>query len=36
MDLPTLDFFKFLCGSKEERSEFSNALVAGFKDHGFV
>jgi isopenicillin N synthase-like dioxygenase len=36
MELPTLDFSKFLRGSELERIELSNALVDSFRDHGFV
>ena len=36
MDLPTLDFSKFLRGTPEEKVDFSNRLVDSFKNHGFV
>ena len=36
MDLPTLDFSRFLYGSEEERFELAVALVDSLKSHGFV
>ncbi|MCJ1393520.1 hypothetical protein MMC18_006395 [Xylographa bjoerkii] len=36
MDLPTLDFAKFLSGSKGERLEVGREIVQSFNNHGFV
>ncbi|MCJ1250454.1 hypothetical protein MMC30_007682 [Trapelia coarctata] len=36
MDLPTLDFSKFLYGSASERTSLGEALVDSFEKHGFV
>lgn len=36
MDLPTLDFAKYLHGTEAERFELCHALVESFRDHGFV
>ena len=36
MDLPTLDFSRFLNGSEEARLELAYELVKSFETHGFV
>ncbi|KAI9751562.1 MAG: electron carrier [Chaenotheca gracillima] len=36
IQLPTLDFSKFLHGTEEEQLELGEALVASFEHHGFV
>lgn len=36
MNLPTLDFSLFTCGSDAESRELAEALVQSFRNHGFV
>jgi len=36
MDLPSLDFSKFVVGNKQEQVELSRALVESLRKHGFV
>lgn len=36
LELPTLDFSKFLHGTQAERQEVADQLVASFTSHGFT